>query len=268
MEKSGGLGFSVPENPHFKKAIVRIPCKNITKGITSGKLGKPIYSLALQQHKYYMELLKTIGLELTVLQPLQDFPDSTFVEDVALVKNDMAILSYPGSPSRQGEQKAIAPVIRKLFTHVHQIKPPGTCEPGDIMMVLNHFYIGLSARTNQEGADQMVQILKTHDYTATIVPLKEMLHLKSGVNYLDEKTILVCGEFIDNPIFDKFKKIVIPEDEAYAANSLWVNDIVLVPDGFPKSLCLIQDAGFIAVTINMSEFEKIDGGLSCLSLRY
>jgi dimethylargininase len=135
-------------------------------------------------------------------------------------------------------------------------------------MVGNHFYIGNSERTNREGADQLIRILEKQGMTGSVVPLKEMLHLKSGLSYLEENRLLISGEFINQPTFDGFQKIEVGPDESYAANSLWINSKVLVPAGFPKTLKKIEQAGYKTIVLDVSEFQKLDGGLSCLSLRF
>ena len=252
----------------FTNAILRTPSINLCDGITSVDLGKPDYQLALQQHEAYHQTLKSIGLKTEVLEALDDFPDATFVEDVALVKDNFAVVTNPGAASRNKEQHYIKPVLPKYFDHIHQIIVPGTLDAGDVMMVDDHFYIGLSARTNLAGALQLILALEKYGKTGSYIPLKEVLHLKTGVNYLDNNNLLVCGEFVEEPVFEKFNKIIVPKEEAYAANSLWVNGTVIVPKGFPFTQKAIEGLGYQTIVLDMSEFEKLDGGLSCLSLRF
>ena len=136
------------------------------------------------------------------------------------------------------------------------------------MMAGNHFYIGISQRTNNAGADQMIKILENHGMTGSKVYLEKMLHLKSGASYLENNTMLLSGEFFGNKEFEKYNRILVGEDESYAANSLWVNGKVLVPDGFPATRKKIEEAGYETIIMDVSEFRKLDGGLSCLSLRW
>ena len=159
-------------------------------------------------------------------------------------------------------------VLEEFYTNVDEIRLPGTLEAGDVMMAGNHFYIGISRRTNIEGAEQLIRILKTYGMTGSKVPLEKILHLKSGVSYLEKNNLLVSGEFIMNKEFARFNRIEIDEEESYAANSLWINGRVLVPAGFPKARKKIEDQGYETIILNVSEFQKIDGGLSCLSLRF
>jgi len=252
----------------FKNAIVRKPCPEMIKGLSSASLGKPDYDLAQDQHARYVDALRSCGLEVTVLDADSRFPDSTFVEDVALCTPVCAIVTNPGAPSRNGEIREILPVLHSCYDHVESITSPGTLDAGDVMMVGKHYYIGISERTNAQGADQLIRILEEYGMTGSRVPLHAMLHLKSGVSYLEQNKLLVTGEFTDHPAFAKFDRIAVDPGESYAANSLWVNDTVLVPAGFPRTLELIQQAGYRTLMLDVSEFQKLDGGLSCLSLRF
>ena len=255
----------------FNNVIVRRPCRAICEGITSApELGKPIYEKALQQHDTYIEALKQCGVEVTVLEADERYPDSCFVEDPALITRKCAIITNPGAASRNGEKNEIIGAVKKFFPEdkIKYIKDPGTLEGGDVMMVGDTFYVGLSARTNAEGIRQLTEILNKYGLECIQVPLEKVLHLKTGVNYIENNNMLVSGEFIEKPEFEKYNKIVIPEDEAYAANCIWVNDTVIVPEGYPAVLKAVQDAGYKTLLVDTSEFRKIDGGLSCLSLRF
>ena len=255
----------------FNNVIVRRPCRAICEGITSApELGKPIYEKALQQHDTYIEALKQCGVEVTVLEADERYPDSCFVEDPALITRKCAIITNPGAASRNGEKNEIIGAVKKFFPEdkIEYIKDPGTLEGGDVMMVGDTLYVGLSARTNAEGIRQLTEILNKYGLECIQVPLEKVLHLKTGVNYIENNNMLVSGEFIEKPEFEKYNKIVIPEDEAYAANCIWVNDTVIVPEGYPAVLKAVQDAGYKTLLVDTSEFRKIDGGLSCLSLRF
>jgi dimethylargininase len=254
--------------PWFKNAIVRLPCPEMTAGISSASLGTPDYSLAIDQHAAYVEALRNCGLEVRVLEADPRFPDSCFVEDVALFTPLGAILCNPGAPTRNGEKLAMEAVLLSFYEEIEYIDFPGTLDAGDVMMAGTHFYIGISERTNIEGADQLIAILAKNGKTGSKVPLTEMLHLKSGVSYLEENRLLVTGEFVDHPAFSGYNRLVVEPEESYAANSLWINDTVLVPAGFPSTLDRIQKAGYKTLVLDVSEFQKLDGGLSCLSLRF
>lgn len=252
----------------FTQAIVRTPCRSVVNGLSSAKLGRPDYQNALRQHAGYVEALGKCGLEVTVLPAEENFPDSTFVEDVALLTPRCAIVTNPGAQSRKGETRLILKTIRSFFPVVEMIEAPGTVEAGDIMAVGDHYYIGLSGRTNREGAEQVIAILGSHGFTGSMVELNEVLHLKTGLGYLDNNNLLACGELLAKPEFRKFNLLKVSQAEAYAANSVWINGKVLVPAGFPKTRALVESAGYEVLPVDVSEFRKIDGGLSCLSLRF
>ena len=255
-------------NKMFKKAIVCQPAFSMIRGITTAALGIPDVMLAKQQHNAYIETLQSCGLEVTVLKEDENLPDSVFIEDTAVLTKDFAIITNPEPDSRRGEIKQVETLIREIYKNVHTIESPGTIEGGDVMQIDDHLYVGLSERTNEPGADQFADILATYGYTGIKVPMGELLHLKTGVTYLEENTIVVTDELLTEPIFAKLKKIRIEPDEAYAANCIRVNDFVLVPNGYPKAKKAIEQAGFQVKTLDMTEFRKLDGGLSCLSLRF
>lgn len=255
----------------FKNVIVKRPAKSMINGITSApELGKPDYELALKQHDNYIEALKACGVEVRVLEADETYPDSCFVEDTAVITRKCAIVSNPGAGSRNGEAMLMLPTIKEFFTEeeIEYIKGPGTLEGGDVMMVGDHFYVGRSARTNEEGIRQFIEILERHGLTGSEVPLEHVLHLKTGVNYIENNNMLVSGEFIEKEDFKKYNHIIIPENEAYAANCIWVNDKVIVPANFPEVEKAVKAAGYEVVLVDTSEYRKLDGGLSCLSLRF
>jgi dimethylargininase len=252
----------------FTKAIVRTPCRNLIHGLTSAKLGKPVYDKALIQHKRYVTKLKACGLEIINLPANEDFPDSTFVEDVALLTSECAVITNPGAVSRRGETQLILPTIQKYFENIELIKSPGTVDAGDIMKVGSHSYIGLSERTNKKGAEQIIKILKKYGLSGSTVELKYLLHLKTGASYLENNNLLVSGELIDYPGFREFNLIKVDNYESYAANCIWINGKVLMPKGFSKTKANLESKGYETVEVNVSEFRKLDGGVSCLSLRF
>lgn len=252
----------------FTNAIVRKPSKSMINGLSSSDLGKPNYKLALQQHERYIDALLQCGVDVTVLDADENYPDSCFVEDVALCTPNCAIITRPGAESRRGEVIEMKEVLKEFYEHIEQIQEPGTIEAGDIMMVGNHYYIGLSARTNQNGAQQMISILEKYGMKASIVPLEEVLHLKTGLAYLENNHLVISGEFLNNAVFDTYNKIEIDKKDAYSANCIWMNNKVLIPAGYPESKRKIAVTGYEMIELEMSEFQKLDGGLSCLSLRF
>ena len=253
----------------FSKAIVRIPGKSLINGLTDSEyLGSPDYSQAIIQHKQYVEALKLCGLQVIVLESCEEYPDSTFVEDVALITPKCAIITRPVAQSRRGEIEQIVPVLKSEMSKVEHIKSPGTIEAGDIMMVGNHYYIGLSDRTNAQGAEQMIAILNKYGYTGSTVELNDVLHLKTGLSYLENNMLAICGEFKNDPVFSAYEHIEISDKESYAANCIWVNDNVIIPFGYPATKEKMSATGYSVIEVDVSEFKKLDGGLSCLSLRY
>ena len=251
----------------FTRAIVKTPCKNMVNGISSANLGKPDYDLALKQHKDYIHALKQCGLKVTELDPDENFPDSTFIEDACLMTPRCAIITNPGAASRRDETIQISEAI-KLGLPVERIQSPGTLDAGDVMMVEDHYFTGLSERTNNEGASQLDKILKKQGYTSSTIKLESVLHLKTGISYLENNNLLTFGEFSTKPELKKFNRIEVDPNESYAANSVWINGRVLVPKGFPKTVKMIKNAGYQTIEVDVSEFRKLDGGLSCLSLRF
>ncbi len=255
----------------FQNVIVRRPCRAMVEGITSNpQLGKPDYDLALQQHDAYIAALRSCGVQVTVLPADERYPDSCFVEDPAVITRKCAIITNPGASSRNGEKDEIIGAVREFFSEdqIEYITAPGTLEGGDVMMVGDHFYVGRSARTNEEGIRQFIAILEKHGLSGSEVTLEEVLHLKTGVNYLENNNMLVSGEFVTKPEFASFNRVEIPEEEAYAANCIWVNDTVIVPKGYPAVETAVRNLGYRVLLVDTSEYRKLDGGLSCLSLRF
>jgi dimethylargininase len=239
----------------------------MVNGITEAGLGIPDPDKALQQHEAYIQMLRMCDLAVEVLDEDESFPDSVFVEDTAICTAEMAVITNPGAPSRKGEEKDIKESLGRYYSSIEEIKHPATVEGGDVMMAGDHFYIGISERTNEHGAQQLIQILRKYGYNGSTLQLNNILHLKSGISYLENNIILGIRELIHLSDFAEFTKIEVPENEAYASNSLWINDVVIVPEGFPVTLQRIRDKGFRTLLLDVSEFRKLDGGLSCLSLR-
>ncbi|MEN8192778.1 MAG: arginine deiminase family protein [Bacteroidota bacterium] len=252
----------------FTKAIVRTPCTSFINGLTSANLGRPDYKLALKQHQEYINALNTSGVEVIVLPPDEKFPDSTFVEDTALLTPHCAIITSPGAPSRKGEVIQMKEVVKEYYSNIEEIEAPGTVEAGDIMMVKDHYYIGLSERTNLKGAEQTINILQKYGMNGSVIEVDKGLHLKSSVAYLENNNLVATKDFSTLKEFKKFKIIEIPDEESYAANCIWINDKVIIPKGYPRAKQKILDAGCWIQEVDVSEFRKLDGGLSCLSLRF
>lgn len=251
----------------FTHAIVRKPGANCAYGLTTAELGEPDLDLILEQHRAYTTALSALGLQVIVLEAEPDYPDAYFCEDAAVVTPDVAVITNPGAASRRGEVETIEPVLAEYRPTVC-IRSPGTVDGGDVLMVGQHFLIGISDRTNRAGADQLGQILESYGYTWTTVLVGEGLHLKSSINCIGHSTLLVTNEFAERGEIRMFDRVVVDDDESYAANTLWVNDCLLTPRGFPKTRRQLEDRGLAVVELDVSEMRKMDGGLTCLSLRF
>ncbi len=251
----------------FKTAVVRIPGKDFGGGETTAKLGTPDFELILSQHRKYINTLRELGLNVVVLDPLPGYPDSYFVEDTAVIFNELGVITNPGAQSRKGEEDGIE-LIMMRFRDTERIRPPGSLDGGDVIQADNHFFIGLSDRTNMEGADQLISFLDRFGYTAETIKVGGGLHLKSGVNYLGNGKILLTSYFKDVPGFSDYEKIVVKDNEEYAANSLVVNGTIITPSGFPHTYDLLSGLGMPVIKLDVSEVRKMDGGLTCMSLRF
>jgi dimethylargininase len=255
----------------FRHAIVRPPGETFAQGLTTSDLGQPDLARALDQHEAYCRALEACGLELIRLAPDPRYPDSTFVEDTAVLTSGTAILACPGALSRLGEVAEIRDSIAKFYDRVGAIEPPGTLDGGDICEAGSHFFVGISLRTNQDGASQFSGMVAADGFTSSTVGIRGMqsiLHLKSGIAFLDNNNLVVMQEFAGREEFAGYNLIVVPPEERYACNCVLVNDRVLVPAGYPRIESELASHGYKTIALDMSEFRKMDGGLSCLSLRF
>ena len=259
----------------FTKAIahgiIRRPSANFADGLTSVELGKPVYELALQQHQAYCDALENCGLTLTRLAADERHPDSTFVEDTAVLTERGAVLTRPGAVSRHGEVEEIEQVLRQYFPLVYSIREPGTLDAGDVCEAGDNFFIGISRRTNEEGARQLASTLGEFGYKSTWIDIRglsNILHLKSGLAYLNDNRLVVIDELKDLRQFSGYDLVHVSAAEAYAANCLFVNGRILIPAGFPGLRRQLEKMDCETIVLDMSEFRKMDGGLSCLSLRF
>lgn len=251
----------------FTHAICRKPGLNFSHGLTTVPSAKTEYALMLLQHDAYVDALKLLGLQVEVLEPLGEFPDAYFVEDAAIMTAEVAIVTRPGAKSRRGEAAAIEPVIVK-HRPVARIEAPGKLDGGDVLFVGRHVLIGVSERSNPEGAEQLGEILEDHGYTWTAVPVAEGLHFKSSVNWVGGKNLLVTEDFAGMDELSAYRQIVVDPAEAYSANVLWINGTLLVPMGYPVTRKKLEALGLPIVELDTSEARKMDGGLTCMSLRF
>jgi dimethylargininase len=251
----------------FKFAVTRTPCEHFDQGITTSDQGTPDYQIMLTQHTAYVDTLKSLGLEVEVLSPEPEFPDAHFVEDTAVVTPDVAIITNPGAEARKGEEISIEATLKK-YRFVEKIKAPGTVDGGDILMVGTHFFIGVSERTNHEGAKQLGRLLEKYGNTWCCVPVAAGLHFKSSVNYVGKNTLLVTEDFAHAKGLAGYDLMVLKPEEAYAGNTLLINDTLILPKGYPDTKAKLETLGLAIVELDTSEMRKMDGGLTCLSLRF
>jgi dimethylargininase len=255
----------------FTRAIVRPPGANFADGLTTIALGRPDYEKTLLQHRRYCEVLRECGLALIRLEADLLYPDSTFVEDVAILTARCAVLTRPGAPSRAGEVASVAEVLSRYYPSLSAITPPGTLDGGDICEAGDHFFIGISKRTNEEGARQLGALLAQAGYTSTCIDIRGIpgiLHLKSGLAYLGDRRLVAISTLAGNEALRSYELVGVAPGEEYAANCVRVNDHVLLAGGYPRLAGALHRMGYTVVLLEMSEFQKMDGGLSCLSLRF
>jgi dimethylargininase len=221
--------------------------------------------LARAQHHEYESALRELGCEVISLPPEADLPDSVFVEDVALVFDEVAIITRPGADSRKPETESIARALRPHRT-VRTIEAPGTLDGGDVLRVGQTVYIGLSSRSNRSAVEQTQKFLLPFGYTVKGVEVNDCLHLKSAVTQVSEDTLLINPAWVDRSIFGAMKFIEVDESEPSAANAVWIDDAVIYPAGFPKTRRRLEEAGLRLKIVDATEVAKAEGAVTCCSL--
>jgi dimethylargininase len=258
-------------NIRFTRAIVRRPGVTFADGLTTAAAGAPDLATALRQHDLYCDALRRCGLSVLIASTDERYPDGTFVEDTAVIAGRMAVVTWPGAPTRQGEITSIEAALTGYDVELHRIAPPGTVDGGDICQAGKHFFIGQSNRTNAEGARQLAALVAAYGYTSSVVDIRScrsLLHLKSGLTYLGDNRMLVTDEVPVGTELGRFELVKAPAGEEYAANCVRVNDHILVAAGFPQLADELTKLGYNLIALDVSEYRKMDGGLSCLSLRF
>lgn len=254
---------------YFNKAIVRRPAKTVTAGLRAVDRGAPTYEGVVGEQDAYVDALRREGVDVVVLPALDDYPDSMFVEDPALVFPEGAILLRPGAPSRLGEAGAIAPALSEIFDTVLNLPEPGFAEGGDILTAPREVMIGLSARTTRAGAEGVVACLEKFGRKGRIVATPAgVLHFKTDCSLLDEETVLATARLAGSGVFEGYKTVIVPAGEEAAANALRVNGAVFVGKDFPRTIECLDRLGYNVAPLKTSEIGKIDAGLSCMSLRW
>jgi len=253
----------------FNAALVREPSQSVARGLRAVDRGDPDYDGVAAEHAAYIDALEAAGLAVTVLPPLEAFPDSVFVEDPALVFSAGAILLRPGNPARRGETARIAPALRRRFETVLELSGTGYADGGDILVTPDHVLIGLSARTNAAGAGALGACLtKLGHASKTVTTPPGVLHFKTDCSLIEENCILTTARLEASGVFEDFETLILPEGEEAAANALRLNDVVLVGAQFPRTIELLDQAGYSVVPLSTSQIGRIDAGLSCMSLRW
>jgi dimethylargininase len=220
---------------------------------------------AREQHQGYEDALRAMGLEVISLPPEPDLPDSVFVEDPAIVLDELAVLARPGAPSRRRETETIASAL-KPFRKLEFIAAPATLEGGDVMRVERTLYVGASARSNAEGAEQLADILRPFGYAVKRVGISGCLHLKSACTYLGGGIVLANRDWVDIEALDGLGFIDVAPQEPHAANVLTHNGAALLPDCFPATAETVSSLGLKIIPLNISELRKAEAGVTCSSL--
>ena len=258
-----------PSVYRFDSALVRTPARSVTRGLRADDRGDPSYDGVVREHDAYVAALRAAGVEVTVLPPLEAFPDSVFVEDPALVFTEGAILLRPGADARTGEVVEIGPALREIFDTVLELPSPGFADGGDVLLTPKGVMIGLSARTDRVGAEALLACLRQLGHDGSIVETPAgVLHFKTDCSLLDEDSVFSTRRLARSGVFDGFRQILVPEGEEAAANALRVNDVVLVASAFPRTIAMLDGLGYKVVPIETTEIGRVDAGLSCMSLRW
>lgn len=224
-------------------------------------------ALAQAQHQAYEQTLVALGCHLVALPAAAEWPDSVFVEDVALVLDEVAVLTRPGAASRRGEVASVAAVLAP-YRRLLEIEAPGTLDGGDILRVGRMIYVGLSGRSNRAGIEQLNALLREEGYRVLALPLLGCLHLKSAVTQVAEDTLLLQPSFIDPMFFSEYRILEVAAGEEHAANALQVGSSLVYPANFPRTADLLAQEGFDLHTVDVSELQKAEGAVTCCSLLF
>lgn len=258
-----GLSF------RFNRAIARYPCRTIADGLREFDRGRPDLEVYLREHALYVSAIEGAGLITDVLPPLEDFPDSVFVEDTALCLPDGIIILNPGAPSRRGEAAMMAADCETKGLGTYPLRGPGRIDGGDILVTDREVLVGASARTDNAGFEALRERLDQWGYAARLIRTPAgVLHLKSDCAVLGPETLLSTKRLAAHSCFEGYEVLQVPAGEEAAANAIRVNDTVLVAEGFPATAEILTSAGYAVQTLPASQAALLDGGLSCQSLRF
>jgi len=245
------------------RAIVRTPGRNFKRCISDHTLHHTVnVSIALEQHKKYCQTLQDLGVDLIELEPDDTHPDSCFVEDTVVVHGDRAMITRMAKESRRGESDKVEEVLSQ-FKQINRVVESGTLEGGDVIHFPDSLLCGITKRTNHAGADQLQQWLNVPVHR---IEDPTIMHIKSHVTYLDRGIILLNPRYLGSPFLESLTKIVLPPEESHSANTLTIDGVVIMSSRHNKTSRLVREAGFDVLQLEMSEFEKCDGALTCLSI--
>ena len=254
---------------NFTHAITRKPSKAVVRGLTSQDRGVPDFKLMNIHHMDYVKALKKAGANVIELDALEDFPDSTFVEDTALCLPEGAVIMKPGAPSRLKEVNYIEPQLSELYREVYRIEGKGTIEAGDILTTESEILVGRSERTSAEGVSELKEIVSKWGYKVTeVITPPEILHFKTDCSLLNNDTILSTERLASTGCFKNYNIILTCDGEEEAANTVRYNEWIIMADSFINTTKRLIDCGFKVLKVGNTECAKIDGGMSCLSLRF
>ena len=253
----------------FTDALCRVPAASIIDGLRAVDTGTPDLDVFARHHADYVEALRSTGAEVRVLPANAAFPDSVFIEDAALCLQEGAIVTRPGAPSRLGEAAGLAPVLEDYYSDIRRIEAPGFLEGGDVLVCEEEILVGQSARTNGAGIAALADLVADWGYTVREVQTPPgVLHFKTDCSLMDEETILSTERLSASGCFDGYRVLHTAPGEEAAANAIRFNGLVLMAAGFPGTAEMLTDAGYDIRQIGNTEAAKLDGGMSCLSLRF
>ncbi|MBN1572181.1 MAG: hypothetical protein JW984_03175 [Deltaproteobacteria bacterium] len=253
----------------YTRGIVREVSYELTGALSEkGNSSKISIEAARREHQQYIEALKSIGIEITVLPADPSYPDGVFLEDTAVILPGLAVITRPGAETRAGEANSVKAALSPMI-ETRRMKSGGTVDGGDVLRLGGRYFIGLSSRTDETGAKELIAIIEERGLTGETVEFAGALHLTTIITPLSPNALLGTKAILENPAFNNIeglRKIEVAEGEEASGNVLAANGRVLVPSGFPETLKRIRAAGFEAVEVDNYEFLKADGGLTCRSV--
>jgi len=247
-------------------ALTHVPSPNLDRGLRTHVAHASVdYDLALRQHAEYCQMLHECGADVVTLDVNRDLPDCTFIEDTAVVLDELAVLASMGTAAREAEPAGIEPELRK-YRPVYRIEPPATLEGGDVLRVGRTLLVGMSTRTNPNGVHALEAIVRRHGYRVIPVPVRNCLHLKTACTELPDESLLVNRSWLEAAALGPFEQVPIPADEPWGANTMSINGVVCLSAAHKQTADLIRGRGFKVRTVSLTEFAKIEGGVTCSSI--